>query len=95
MTEIQIVGKIEEWLKTLPFSLGDTKVITGTDWNDRGEDFGQGAKAVLLIDGSPLYPIFNYGEPSWNISENFREFLDRLGLWYEMMHAWSIAIYPI
>jgi hypothetical protein len=93
MTQKQAVAVANSWLQSLDFHVGDASVITGSAWERRGETCGRGAKAIVLIDGSPLYAAFNYGEPSWNISEAFQKMLKERGLWYELAYGWAIAIY--
>lgn len=93
MNENKAVAIVNEWLKSLSFNVGDAKVMSGSEWIDRGEKYGKGSLAVLLVDGSPLYAAFNYGEPSWRIHDSFMELLDSHGLWFEPMYGWALAVY--
>lgn len=81
---------------------GDTKIISADEWRSRNEQYmGEEGIAVLLIDGSPLYDSFNYGDYnplndtySWGTLDRFQKMLEANDLWMEMMYGWAIAIYP-
>lgn len=72
---------------------GDARLYTKSEWRKRGEPYGNNAVCTLVIDGSPMYDVLNYGGSGWQISERFHDMLGELGYWYELGFAWSVHIY--
>ena len=70
-----------------------TRVYTKKEWKEKGEQYGVTADLTLVIEGSPLYNCLNYGEPSWDASEQLRELASNNGYYYEQGYAWSVHFY--
>lgn len=75
-------------------NLGDACVLTQAEWMDRNEEYGHGAAATMVIDGSVLYQSFNFGEPPEE-AEELTAIAEALGYFIEMGFAWSLHFYPV
>lgn len=80
---------VNEWLITEGL-LGDAKFYTGEEWRARGEQFHEEAVLVLVIDGSALHTILNYGGDT----SEFDDLIESFGFWYELGYSWSVGFYP-
>lgn len=77
-----------------PDTWGDFKFMRPEDWAARGEEYGKGSKLIAIFDGSPVYESLNYGfEVGWGLQEDLIKALSEIGVYYELMHAWSFAVY--
>lgn len=74
---------------------GDLRVMAGSSWRARGEEYGKGALAVITIEGSPAYGMLNYGEDGWKFHTYLVETLRDNGFWFEPMYSWALAIYEL
>jgi hypothetical protein len=76
--------------------VGDAKVYTQQEWIDRGERYGTHGAAVLSMDGSWLYEVFNCydcGKCAAKWMTRFEGLLKQNGMWYEIGEAWFLYIY--
>ncbi|MCP1175628.1 HNH endonuclease [Ralstonia chuxiongensis] len=80
---------MNEWLITEGL-LGDAKFYTGEEWRTRGEQLHDEALLVLMIDGSALHTILNYGGDT----SEFDDLIESFGFWYELGYSWSVGFYP-
>ena len=75
---------------------GDAKVFTQQQWIDRNEKYGTHGAAILSLDGSWLYEVFNcydMGKCAQKWQARFYEMLNEHGFWYEIGEAWFLYIY--
>jgi hypothetical protein len=75
----------------LGFGGTSTTVYTNAEWKELG--FSEGKTALVsLILGTPLFDIMNYNAGPEEFHA-FEDFLDGLGLWYEMSYPTMLHIY--
>ncbi|CAB3808004.1 hypothetical protein LMG28614_06715 [Paraburkholderia ultramafica] len=80
---------VNEWLITEGL-LGDAKFYTIDEWRGRGEGYLDDALLVLVIDGSSLHTMLNYGGDT----SEFDDLVESFGFWCELGHSWSLGFYP-
>lgn len=81
---------INEWM-IVQDMLGDAEFLTIDFWRQRGEIYLEDSLLVLVIDGSPLHTLINYGGDC----REFDDLVESFGFRYELGHSWSIGFYPI
>jgi hypothetical protein len=79
---------VSEWLITGGL-LGDARFYTRAEWIARGEEFHEDAPLVLVIDGSALHTMLNFGGDT----SEFDNLIESFGFWYELGYSWSIGFY--
>ena len=90
--------KVWDWLEKQPdLNLTyDANLYSQHDWDvQRGERYGRDALFTIASEG-PLARMINgeYGREGYQVVERFNEFLERLGIYYEMGYSWSLHFYP-
>ena len=83
---------IQAYLDKHPNLIGDAKLLTNYEWQNRGEKYCLTSQCTLIVDGSPLYDMVN----SYGLHKemaDFVHFLQKHGLWYELGYAWSVHFY--
>ena len=80
---------VTEWLITEGL-LGDATFYTDAEWSGRGEQFHEESPLVLVIDGSALHTMLNYGGDT----SEFDDLIESFGFWYELGYSWSVGFYP-
>jgi hypothetical protein len=91
-TPEQLCESIKAWMADTG-DLGDARLCTQEEWQDRGEEFGNDAAAVLVIDGSVLFGSANYGEPVEPYMD-LRRLIASMGYYDEFGFAWTLNFYP-
>ena len=74
------------------------RLYTQSQWQDRGEPYGNTAAGGTLITEGDLCAGLNYGFPrdgDWQLMEEFQTFLAGHGYWYELGFHWSLHFYPL
>ena len=80
---------IEEWL--IRNELGtDSQFYEMKEWHSREEDWLNDADLVLVFEGG-LYSLINDGCDT----EEFDDFIESFGYYYEQGHSWNMGFYPI
>ena len=69
----------------------DATFYTQREWKERGEDFHNDAVMVLVIDGSGLFHLLNYGCDT----TEFEDLVESFGFFYEQGYSWSVGFYPV
>ncbi|WP_100221503.1 HNH endonuclease [Herbaspirillum rubrisubalbicans] len=77
---------LNEWLITEDL-LGDATFYTDIEWRERGEQFHEESRLVLVIDGSALHTMLNYGGDT----SEFDDLIESFGFWYELGYSWSVG----
>lgn len=73
----------------------NAKLYTPQEWRARGEQFGNDAEFTITTEGT-LYSLLNghmQGSAAYELQEQFSTFLNEIGLWYDLGHAWSVHFY--
>ena len=72
----------------------DAHFYTPAQWRMRGEDYGNGSNVVLCMtfDGSHVYDYMNMHD-GYKAFDDLVQVLGELGVYFEMMHSWSFAVY--
>jgi len=67
------------------------------EWAARGEPYGDGAAATVLIEGTTLSSVLNYPETeaAFATMDAFYEFVQSLGYFAELGYSWSLHFYPL
>lgn len=81
---------LTEWL-IVEEMLGDAKFFTPLEWTSRGETYCCDASLILVIDGSSLHTILNFGGEH----TEFDELIESFGFYYELGESWYLGFYPI
>lgn len=68
-------------------------IYTQEQWRKRGEDYGNGAVLVVVHDGGPFAPYFNWDYCDYEAVERMSSALESLGLFAEQCTCWYSAIY--
>ncbi len=72
----------------------DAHFMTIEQWKERGEQYGgDDAVLVMTFDGSGVYDYVNM-HAGYKAHDDLIEELGKLGCWFELMYAWSFAVYP-
>lgn len=71
--------------------VGDASFCEISTWVAREEPFLNDALLILLIDGSPLHTILNYGGDQ----DEFDDLIASFGFYYELGFAWCLGFYPL
>jgi hypothetical protein len=75
---------------------GCTAFRSGADWTRRGWGDYRRARLVVIFEGGDLFQLLSYQEGT-GISRRVRVEMDNrlqaLGLWFEDINSWSLAIY--
>lgn len=73
----------------------DSRVLTQEEWIARKEKFGNDALLTIVTEG-PLYALLNRGD--WPEAAGqlkaLEEFLEEMGVYWDLGYAWSVHIYP-
>ncbi|MDU2188411.1 MAG: hypothetical protein E7E45_10685 [Klebsiella pneumoniae] len=69
----------------------DATFYTQREWKERGEDFHNDAVMVLVIDGSGLFHLLNYGCDT----TEFEDLVESFGFFYEQGYSWSVGFYRL
>ncbi len=80
---------IEEWLIRNDLDI-DTGFYSIDEWHQRKEDYLNDADLVLVFEGG-LHTLLNYGGDT----EEFDNYIESFGYYYEMGHSWNMGFYPI
>ena len=86
---------LREFPVQYPLMVGDARAYTHDDWKARGKPYGKNALATLVIDGSPLYGVFNGGADRQNCAETLNAMLEVHGLYHELGFAWTLHVYKV
>lgn len=81
---------VTEWLIKEGL-LGDAEFYSINDWRARSETFLNDSVLVLVIDGSPLHTILNYGGDS----TEFDDLVESFGFYYGLGHSWNMGFYAL
>lgn len=81
---------VYEWL-VKDGLLGDAEFYSIEQWTSRGEAYLNDSLLVLIIDGSNLHTMLNFGGDASELDDLVESF----GFYYELGHSWSIGFYPI
>jgi hypothetical protein len=90
--QAQIAEIIYDFVHDPIFGSDDHFFCTPETWEERGEDFGQGAELIVVFDGSVLFDILNY-YPS--LAEKLHNSLKSQGYFLELGYSWSASIHKI
>jgi len=71
--------------------LGDAEFYTIEQWKARDEDYLNYSLLVLVIDGSTLHTMLNFGGDT----SEFDDLIDSFGFSYALGHSWSMGFYPL
>ncbi len=74
---------------------GGGKFYGPEEWEDRGEDFGTGALLIVIHDGGEHAPAFNWDYEDYNLVEELRRSLEKVGVYVEQCTSWYSAVYPM
>jgi hypothetical protein len=66
---------------------------TPEEWRARGEKYGALSVLVVVHDGGPYAPLFNYDYEDYKAIEAMQKALEPLGLYAEQCTGWYSAIY--
>jgi 5-methylcytosine-specific restriction endonuclease McrA len=80
---------VEEWLIRNELDM-DTIFYDMDEWRQRKEDFLNDADLILVFEGG-LYTLLNYNGDT----EEFDDYIESFGYYYEMGHSWNMGFYPI
>lgn len=81
---------LTEWL-IVEELLGDAKFFTPQEWTSRGETYCCNAALILVIDGSSLHTILNFGGEH----SVFDDLIESFGFYYDLGESWYLGFYPI
>ena len=85
----RLKAALEEWLIRNDLDL-DTNFYSIEDWRKREEDYHIDAELVLIYEGG-LHDVLNY----MGGSEEFDDYIESFGYYYELGHTWNMGFYPI
>lgn len=71
--------------------VGDASFCEISKWTARGEPYLNDSLLVLLIDGSPLHTIMNYGGDQ----NEFDDLVASFGFYGELGYSWCLGFYPL
>lgn len=71
--------------------VGDASFREISQWKARDEPYLNDALLILLIDGSPLHTIMNYGGDQ----DEFDDLVASFGFYAELGFSWCIGFYPL
>ena len=66
---------------------------TPQEWRDRGEQYGLRSELIVCHDGGDIQVAFNYDCMCYDVIEEVRVALDKIGYWAEPCTSWYTAIY--
>jgi len=76
-----------------PSGGGCRAFYTAKEWQERGEDYGQGADLIIVHDGGDQAPFFNIDYMAYDAMEEMRQALEEVGAYAEQCTSWYSAIY--
>lgn len=74
---------------------GGGKFYGPEEWENRGESYGLGALLIVTHDGGDHAPAFNWDYEAYDLVEDLRLALQKIGVYVEQCTSWYSAIYPI
>lgn len=65
------------------------------EWEERGEEYGQGSILIVVYEGSAIQPFFSmdYDYPKYTRTGKISQALEKLGMHYNECTNWYAAIY--
>ena len=63
------------------------------EWKKRGEEYGEGAKLIVVHDGGDLASLFNWAYGNYPFVNEMSEALEKHGYFAEQLNSWSTGIY--
>jgi len=73
---------------------GGGRFYSPQEWEDRGEEYGLGSLLVVTHDGGDHAPAFNWDYEAYDLMEELRLRLQKIGVYVEQCTSWFSAIYP-
>lgn len=74
---------------------GGGKFYGPEEWEERGEQYGLGSLLIITHDGGEHAPAFNWDYECYDLMEDLRQELQKIGVYVEQCTSWFSAIYPI
>lgn len=81
---------VSEWLIKEGL-LGDAEFYSVDQWKARREDYLTDSLLILVIDGSTLHTMLNFGGDH----EEFDDLVESFGFYYELGNHWNMGFYAI
>jgi hypothetical protein len=86
---------IEAYFEANKHLKGQLRILTAEEWAARGEDIGRNNHLTIMLDGSPMYDVVNYGEPNAQPYTDLQEIANKHGRYFELGYAWTMHAYDI
>lgn len=74
---------------------GGGRFYTPEEWDERGEQYGRGSLLVITHDGGGHAPAFNWDYEAYDLIEDLRQALLKIGVYVEQCTSWYSAVYPV
>lgn len=78
-----------------PCSGGCKCFYSAQEWEERGEEHGQGAILIVCHDGGSQAKYFNWDYEQPNLISELSEELEELGVYAEQCTGWYSAVYEV
>ena len=79
--------------REMTFTGGCKAFYSPQEWQERGEQYGEGAELIVVHDGGDLSYIFNLDHGFYDLSEAMDKVIEKSGNYAEAMTCWATAIY--
>ncbi len=73
---------------------GGGKFYTPREWRERGEEYGTNSLLIVTHDGGDHAVAFNWDYEQYELMEQLRERLSKIGVYVEQCTSWYSAVYP-
>lgn len=75
------------------YTRGCRTFYSPSQWQARGEHYGQGAELVVVHDGSALARYFSYDREDYEAIDRMNAVLEPLGVYAEQLTIWATGLY--
>ena len=74
---------------------GSGKFYTPREWRDRGEEYGTRSLLIITHDGGDHAAAFSWDYEQYELMEQLRGRLSKIGVYVEQCTSWFSAVYPV
>jgi hypothetical protein len=89
----KLLGKVKTFLKKNKIDITDVNFRTGDEGLTYSE-FATDGQPFMSFEGD-LYHLLNYAQDGYKFYDKFCNFLEGLGYYFELGHAWNLTIYEV
>ena len=81
--------------RAMTFTGGCKAFYSPQEWQERGEQYGEGSELIVVHDGGDLSYLFNLDHGYYILAESMNNAIEKTGCYPEGMTCWATAIYKL